>query len=297
MLSLTMNSAVRAGVAAAGLVIVVGWAAGASADGHCDSSSEGAEQSFVEIELTCPPPTSGNTEDEQQDIGYEPPEFWSYQPVWGTQPESGEPCIDLLFRANVEPNSMVAAQWEMQTLQMMADARLDGVVNFWCDAAAAEAMQTPNVLANGFVRRIPLPEPELEIDPGFALTGMPAYLVIGNQDGFTVIEALAGWGAMQVTFTPDAFEVDWGDGTVEQITDGRTGVSWNGPAAQQISHVYADSDRHRGVDGNTVVTVSSTWSAEWSVAGFAGTVNGMVIDEAFDLPVREYRAVRGNASG
>ena len=230
-------------------------------------------------------------------VNAKPPEFWAYEPAWGTQPETGEACIDLRYRANVEPNSETAIEWERQTLQMTADPRLDGAADRWCDAAAAAAAPTPTLQATGFVRQIPLPQPQLAIDPGFALTGMPAYLVIGNQLGFTVTEDLEGWGPMQVDFTPTSFEVDWGDGTVENISDGRTGVRWNGPEAQQISHVYVDSDRHRGLAGDNVVTVTSTWSADWSVAGFTGTVTGMIIDETFELPVREYRAVRGNPSG
>lgn len=239
-------------------------------------------------------PSSGQ---QPENVGYVPPEFWAYQPAWGTQPETGEACIDLRYRANVEPNSETAIEWERQTLQMTADPRLDGAADRWCDAAAAAAAPTPTLQATGFVRQIPLPQPQLAIDPGFALTGMPAYLVIGNQLGFTVTEDLEGWGPMQVDFTPTSFEVDWGDGTVENISDGRTGVRWNGPEAQQISHVYVDSDRHRGLAGDNVVTVTSTWSADWSVAGFTGTVTGMIIDETFELPVREYRAVRGNPSG
>jgi hypothetical protein len=278
--------------------MVFALSATAAVASDCDGDGDEAAPGLV---IGCPdetvPPAPDPATDQTERVDYEPPEFWAYQPVWGTQPESGETCIDLQFRANVEPNSTLAIDWEMQTLQMMADPRLEGSVDRWCDAAAAEAMETPTLLANGFVRRLPLPEPQLEIDPGFALTGMPAYLVIGNQEDFTVTEQLGGWGTMQVAFTPTAFEVDWGDGTVEVVADGRSGARWNGPSAQQISHVYIDSDRDRAVDGNTMVTVTSTWSADWSVAGFSGTVPGMVIDESFDLPVREYRAVRGDPSG
>lgn len=47
-------------------------------------------------------------------------------------------------------------------------------------------------MAPGFVRRGRLPQVEPRIDPGFAITGMPAYLVVENQDDFT---PATGWSS------------------------------------------------------------------------------------------------------
>lgn len=213
-----------------------------------------------------------------------PPPPGSYEPSWGARPDTGEPCIDLTYRSDVPPNSPLAIEWDVRTIDMTNDPRVDGAESALCQPDAVVA--TPVAAAEDFVRRIPLPEPRLQIDPGFALTGLPAYLVIDGQGSFAVDEDLAGWGTMRVDLRPIRFEVDWGDGTLETIADGRTGAGHGGDPAQQIEHVY------RWADGDTVVTVRSDWEADWQVGGFAGTVAGLGIDAALSLPVREYRAVR-----
>lgn len=150
-------------------------------------------------------------------------------------------------------------------------------------------MADPSGPARAFVRLIPIPEPVPEIAPGIAVTGLPAYLVIGNQDEFTVTETLEGFGVMQVTLEPVAFDVIWGDGHTERVADGRTGVGWeqsqSNPEAA-ISHIYT------GRDPDTVVSVEAEWLATWSVGGFSGIVSGLSTDTSFALPVQEYRAVR-----
>jgi len=80
--------------------------------------------------------------------------------------------------------------------------------------------------------------------------------------------------------------VDWGDGTVEVIDDGRTGAAWDGPVAEQISHTYVDTDE------GSVVRVEAGWQAVWRVGGFSGVVDDLQVVGELDLPVRTRRAVR-----
>jgi hypothetical protein len=213
----------------------------------------------------------------------------AFEPIWGEHPETGAPCIRLEDRPGVDVNSSAPAQWEIRLLQMFGDPRLVDAGARFCDTEADAPILDPSPAAREFARSIPIPEPRSEIAPGIAVTGLPAYLVISNQDGFTVTETLAGFGLMQVSLEPVAFVVDWGDGTTERVEDGRTGVSWkqgqSDPAAT-ISHTYI----HRDLD--TVVNVDAEWTAAWSVGGFSGIVSGLQAETSFPLPVQEYRAVR-----
>lgn len=215
-----------------------------------------------------------------------PPGSW--EPLWGVAPDTGERCVDLVYRPNVPPDSPLALEWEFRTLEMVDEARADGSAQGLCRPEDVLVQPTPALAANEFVRRIPLPEPQPQIAPGFALTGLPAYLVIDGQVSFSVDEDLAGWGPMQVTLEPVRFVVDWGDGTVQTITDGRTGAAHDGDPAQQIAHTYRWSEPESGV------TVRADWQARWQVGGFSGTVDGLVVEAVLELPVREYRSVRAD---
>ncbi len=209
------------------------------------------------------------------------------EPYWGVHPDTGEPCVALLAQPAVANGSELDLAWRVRIDEMLVDPRLAGVDARYCTGAGP--VPDPSGAARAFARSIPIPEPTPEIAPGIAVTGLPSYLVIANQDGFTVTETLAGFGAMQVTLEPVAFDIDWGDGTTERIADGRTGVSWqqsqSDPSAA-ISHTYISRDLE------IVVTVEAEWLATWSVGGFSGIVPGLSTDTAFALPVQEYRAVR-----
>ncbi len=214
------------------------------------------------------------------------PRVDALEPSWGQQPETGDRCIDLTPRPGIDPGSELGIAWDIATLEMMVDPRLGDTANTFCDGAPVDAAPRPHGAANAFVRSVTLPTPNLRIDPGFALTGMPAYLVIDGQDDFSRSDDLAGWGALTVDFETVAFAVDWGDGTTTLVDDGRIGAPYDGDPTQQISHVYDQ----RGSD--TEVVVTATWRAQWRVAGFSGAVEGLAIESRLALPVREYRAVR-----
>jgi hypothetical protein len=217
-----------------------------------------------------------------------PPEDITYEPNWGTHPETGEPCIELtrVVRPGVA-NSSLAADYEHRLLTMMGDQRLRGVEHNFCrDRAEDEGGESPAAIAQAFVRSLGIPAPEPRIDPGWALTGMPAYLEIRGQEAFTHEEQIPGFGQLQVSFEPTYFEIDWGDGTTRVVDDGRTGAPYDGPESQQISHTYAY------VDGGNVVRVDARWHATWRLAGFSGVVGGLQTSEEFSLEVREMQSVR-----
>jgi hypothetical protein len=209
------------------------------------------------------------------------------EPFWAVHPATGEPCIGLLPSPGLDPESELAIAWASRIADMIRDPRLAGADSRYCTRPGPVA--DPSGPARAFARSIPIPAPRPEIAPGIAVTGLPSYLVIADQEGFTVTETLPGFGLMQVTLEPVAFDIDWGDGATERVADGRTGVSWeqsqSDPGAA-IRHTYTVRDLE------TVVTIEAEWLATWSVGGFSGIVPGLAIDTSFTLPVQEYRAVR-----
>lgn len=214
------------------------------------------------------------------------PEYWAWEPRWGTSPETGEPCVAFDRRVDVDPNSQMGISWEIQAMQMFSDPRLDGVDERLCQPEILEELQSPAVRADRFVRNFPIPAPQLTIDPGHALTGLPTYVVIGGQDDFTVTDTLGAFGTITVDFRVTSVEVDWGNGDVSVYDDGRRGVPYDGPAGQQISTTY------QFADPESVVGVTVRWAADWRVAGFSDTTGGMFTSSDIELPVYEYRAVR-----
>ena len=208
------------------------------------------------------------------------------EPAWGVQPETGDACIALVPRRDIDPTSDLNVDWELATLGMIADPRVGDPGNPFCDPAAAQAALRPHGAANAFIRSVTLPDPGIRIDPGFALTGMATYLEVEGLGGFVHSDDLAGWGTLNVAFESVAIEVDWGDGTTSLVDDGRSGAAFDGDPAEQITHIY---DR-RGPD--TEVAVTAFWRAEWNIAGFSGVVDGLSVDAVLPLPVREFRAVR-----
>ena len=225
-----------------------------------------------------PTPVGGGVVDE--------PAVAALEPSWGVQPETGDACIALVPRRDIDPTSDLSVDWELATLGMIADPRVGDPGNPFCDPAAAQAALRPHGAANAFVRSVTLPDPGIRIDPGFALTGMATYLEVEGLGGFVRSDELAGWGTLNVAFESVAIEVDWGDGTTSLVDDGRSGAAFDGDPAEQITHIY---DR-RGPD--TEVAVTAFWRAEWNIAGFSGVVDGLSVDAVLPLPVREFRAVR-----
>jgi hypothetical protein len=216
-----------------------------------------------------------------------PPENVVYEPSWGSHPETGEDCIQLtpVVRENVA-NSSLAIDFEHRTLTMLGDQRLRDVEYLFCRGGGDDDGPGPGLMAETTIRRIGIPSPEPQIDPGWAMTGMPAYLVINGQEAFTHRETIPGFGELSVAFEPTYFEVDWGDGSTTTVDDGRTGAPYNGAESEQISHTYAD------VDEGNVVHVDARWHATWELAGFRGVVGGLQTSEEFPLEVREMQTVR-----
>ncbi|HUF33605.1 MAG TPA: hypothetical protein VMN58_10410 [Acidimicrobiales bacterium] len=134
--------------------------------------------------------------------------------------------------------------------------------------------------------RVTLPAPTLEISPGRAVTGLPAYLEIGGTQGER-LPAMGAFGFAITITTSSTYDIDWGDGTVV------TGVtSQGGPYPDgEVRHTY------RHVDDDNVVTATQRWTATWTATGPDGTTSGTIAgvlstSSTLPLPVGQIQAVR-----
>ena len=148
------------------------------------------------------------------------------------------------------------------------------------DTGPGLVLPTPGEVAEPFVRTIPMPVPDPEIDPGYNITGILAYLETKGTtthavDGDTIL------GPISVT-ARGAYYVDWGDGTPEEGPFAFEGEPY---PDGRITHMYQYA-------GTYTVTVRESWTADWRLGGDSGTVPGLQTQASIVLDVREIQAVR-----
>jgi len=125
-----------------------------------------------------------------------------------------------------------------------------------------------------------LPEPGLVVQPGYAVTGLTAYLEIHTPDDLAF--TFAGFrNAVFATCRWTSFDVDWGDGSP---VAGVTSVGGPYPSGD-VTHVYqqasATDDLH----------VTETWSCPWrDEIGGAGVVI-VASDSHLPLEIREIQTL------
>ena len=140
---------------------------------------------------------------------------------------------------------------------------------------------SPTEVVERTIVNVRLPQPQPSIDPGYAVTGMKAYLETGNSTTHTFEPINTVLGPLTITAT-STYTVNWGDGEVTGPYSDSGGAYPNG----RITHVY----RHaRAVD----IVVTQNWTAEWSLAGQSGRISGLSSSGSLpDFDVREVQAVR-----
>jgi hypothetical protein len=182
------------------------------------------------------------------------------------------PCI-ALGPADPTPNATVQA-W-LATLHLPP-----------CKAAAAGPAPRPidpAALAVQFWRTIHLPVPQLSIPPGYAVTGMPAYLVTTGTLAPAPYRRVTPLGPLTITVNGTYF-VDWGDGTAP---------IWTGPYRQQ-GQSYPDGMIVHTYDNATSLTVSvrEAWTARWHLGAAAGVLTTLQTGATIsNFPVRQIQAV------
>ena len=140
---------------------------------------------------------------------------------------------------------------------------------------------SPTEVVERTIVNVRLPRPRPSIDPGYAVTGMKAYLETGNSTAHSFEPINTVLGPLTITAS-STYTVDWGDGESSGPYDTSGGKYPDG----RITHVY----RHaRTVD----IVVTQNWTAQWSLAGQSGTIGGLSSSGTLaDFVVREVQAVR-----
>lgn len=190
--------------------------------------------------------------------------------------ETGLPCAHLRMIVG-DPDSSLAANNEMQAIQL---AEQYGIcpdsprqANGAFTPAAAAAMIWED--------SVELPDPILQIKPGHAITGKPAYLEVISPRTITTTTSAFGH-AVELNVT-SVLDIDWGDGTVERNVT-RKGGAW---PSGDITHVYTNTNPQQPVH------VTQRWKATWRVGNLTGTIADQLFTEStLQLPVRELQAVR-----
>ena len=127
-----------------------------------------------------------------------------------------------------------------------------------------------------------LPNPRLRIRPGYAVTGLTAYLEIGTPSPWTVtIPDPVRNDAITVSCGPTTFDVNWGDGSPVEQTTSTGGPYPNG----DVTHDYQQAAP------SYTVTVTEHWACRWSdPQGNGGTLTGLRSAGRLPLEVREIQS-------
>ncbi len=124
-------------------------------------------------------------------------------------------------------------------------------------AATASQWASEYWTAYWYARR--LPEPRPSIPPGYAITGLPAYLVCGDGDLVTV-DRPTPLGTLAITARA-TYNVDWGDGTTSLRQPGSSCTPWPGG---KVDHTY-------DYVGTYTVSVVETWQVTWTLGAASGS--------------------------
>lgn len=192
-------------------------------------------------------------------------------------PETSQPCAYVFMREG-DPESSEADRNELLAIELAREygicenspRRQDGTV---APATAAALVWQDSV---------ELPDPVLEIDPGHAITGKPAYLEITSPRTIRTTTTAFGHD-VELTVT-SVLDIDWGDGTGGETNVQREGGPW---PTGDITHVYTDTY------AQAPVHVIQRWKASWRVGSQTGVIADQLFTEStLPLPVREIQAVR-----
>lgn len=140
---------------------------------------------------------------------------------------------------------------------------------------------SPSEIVQRTIVEVQLPQPEPNVDPGYAVTGLRSYLETGNSTTHTFPPIATVLGPLSITAT-STYTVDWGDGTVTGPHASSGGKYPNG----DITHVYQRT-------GVVDITVTQNWTASWSLAGQSGSITGLSSSGTLDdFAVNEVQASR-----
>lgn len=176
-----------------------------------------------------------------------------------------------------------------QRVTTRSEARAAGLVSYATQvdlpvcarAPTGQPQRGPDDAARDFWDLRVLPDPVLEVVPGYALTGKPVYLQIHGDPArsFDVDNPLGDDVAISADST---YEIDWGDHSPTRITTSQGGPWPDG----DVTHTYTV------VNSATTITVTQRWTASWRAGADGGQLDGLQTSATLTLPVTQLQAVR-----
>jgi hypothetical protein len=147
-----------------------------------------------------------------------------------------------------------------------------------CPGAVTPPPPTAAQITQQWAKSAHLPAPALTIRPGYAVTGLTAYLEIAAHTPWTTTFAdPIRLDTITASCADTGFDVDWGDGAHTPTS------SSGGPyPGGDVTHVYVQAVTHVALD------VTEHWSCTWAdQVGDAGTIAGLASAGTLALEVRE----------
>lgn len=127
-----------------------------------------------------------------------------------------------------------------------------------------------------------LPRPHPLVPPGYAITGLPAYLVCGDGDLVTVARPTP-LGELIITARA-TYDVDWGDGARSTAATGPC-TAWPDGT---VEHTYDET-------GTYAISVDEDWHVTWTLGHDSGTFQDVITSGT--LQRLEVRQVQGVVTG
>ncbi|TAN26574.1 MAG: hypothetical protein EPN30_04350 [Actinomycetota bacterium] len=196
------------------------------------------------------------------------PVYYVYTPevVTGNPAYSNEPCLA------VSTSSPIYSYSEAYQLQFSAAQTWSSLAGTYpnCTYASqessAKAHLTPVQEVTNYwddTVQNELPVPQFTVPPGFALTGLPAFLTANCNTSISFYDTTP-IGTADIQATGELW-VKWDSNDGWSGPYSSCGLPWpNGT----ISHVYENK-------GSATVSIKETWSASWTLAGASGTLSGL----------------------
>ena len=190
---------------------------------------------------------------------------------------AGNRCV-YVTAVSGDPNGAAAASGEASLQRLLLSMP-------FCPNSPVKAVPPASPLAAAeyaWRRDVPLPVPKPNIDPGYAVTGKPAYMETGSTTQFGPVQVTELGYDITITAV-GTFEVRWGDGSVTGPGETSAGGKWpNG----DVTHVF-------DVAGAYQVQVIETWTGHYVINGQAGDIPDPITTEGGlpDFPARQVQAV------
>lgn len=233
-----------------------------------------------------PSPISNNSPDEDPWVGL---------PTIGVADEGEDPCIDYRYVQvpSEEIQSAIRNAWSSIDYAYSNIPELSGTrPTEDCPNDPGEDLPPPMV--RDAVRQTVtdlLPRPEPSVPPGYALTGMPAYLVTDHALDYGPAEHPVDLGIMELTVRVEGTgtsTVDWGDGSEPQTYD-EAGLPYPDGG---VKYTYADR-------GEATITVTDSWRLTFDVYRNGNVIISDIVEFELNpvaleepLEIRELRSVR-----